>query len=262
MHCIMVLCMIGFCTLLQEPERADTRFFFSFCNGIDISNSTSSFTFTSAAAQTTMQVDAVGESTQRHAHIPAPTHAASSDDCSAVNLPSSTSAQDGAKSHSAQHAQHGTAQDSSAHYQVPAGNPSMSPFSHRSSHRTFRKRKQPDQSLPPPLQAQQEAVSSSLDNISRAEKSILDGMPHNIAKPDSLASVLSRRKGKRKGSKASEGQSPLEGSEGNIRSVHSSGTGTGAAARVSICQPQCGVCGSYLYVSLTLSRLMLTEDNA
>lgn len=209
-----------------------------------------------------MQVDAVGESTQRHAHIPAPTHAASSDDCSAVNLPSSTSAQDGAKSHSAQHAQHGTAQDSSAHYQVPAGNPSMSPFSHRSSHRTFRKRKQPDQSLPPPLQAQQEAVSSSLDNISRAEKSILDGMPHNIAKPDSLASVLSRRKGKRKGSKASEGQSPLEGSEGNIRSVPSSGTGTGAAARVSICQPQCGVCGSYLYVSLTLSRLMLTEDNA
>lgn len=235
----MVLCIIGVCTLLQEPERADTRFFFSFYSGIDISNSTSSFTFTSAAAQTTMQVDAVGESTQRHAHVPASTHAASSDDCSAVNLPSSTSAQNGATSLSAQHA---TAQGSSAQYQVPAQDPSMSSPSHRSSHRSFRKRKQPDQSLPPPIQAEPEALISQPDNTSGGEKSILHGMPQKVAKPDSLAPVLSRKKGKRKGSKASEGQSPLERSEGSIRSVPSSGTGTGMAARVSICQPQCGVC--------------------
>ena len=203
--------------------------------GINISKSTSTFTFTLAAAQTTMQVGAVGESTQRHAHIPASTHGACSDDCSAVNLPSSTSTQDGATSLSAQHAQQATAQDSSAHYQIPAEDPSMSSASHRSSHRTFRKRKQPDQSLP-------EAIISQLDNILGAEKSILDGMPQKVTKPDSSASVLSRRKGKRKGSKASEGQSPLERSEGSIRSVPSSGTGTGMAARVSICQPQCGVC--------------------
>jgi len=203
--------------------------------GINISKSTSTFTFTLAAAQTTMQVDAVGESTQRHAHIPASTHGACSDDCSAVNLPSSTSTQDGATSLSAQHAQQATAQDSSAHYQIPAEDPSMSSASHRSSHRTFRKRKQPDQSLP-------EAIISQLDNILGAEKSILDGMPQKVTKPDSSASVLSRRKGKRKGSKASEGQPPLEGSEGSTRSVPSSGTGTGTAPRVSICQPQCGVC--------------------
>lgn len=244
----MVLCIIGVCTLLQEPERADTRFFFSFYSGIDISNSTSSFTFTSAAAQTTMQVDAVGRSTQRHAHVPASTHAASSDDCSAVNLPSSTSAQDGATSLSGQHAQHATAQDSSAQYQVPAEDPSMSSPSHRFSHRTFRKRKQFDQSLPPPIQAppiqaQPEALISQSDNTSGAEKGILHGMPQKVAKPDSLAPVLSRKKGKRKGSKMSEGQSSLERSEGSsIRSVPSSGTGTGMAARVSICQPQCGVC--------------------
>jgi len=210
--------------------------------GINISKSTSTFTFTLAAAQTTMQVDAVGESTQRHAHMPASTHGACSDDRSAVNLPSSTSTQDGATSLSAQHAQQATAQDSSAHYQIPAEDPSMSSPSHRSSHRTFRKRKQPDQSLPPPIQAQPEAIISQLDNILGAEKSILDGMPQKVTKPDSSASVLSRRKGKRKGSKASEGQSPLEGSEGSTRSVPSSGTGTGTAARVSICQPQCGVC--------------------
>jgi len=210
--------------------------------GINISKSTSTFTFTLAAAQTTMQVGAVGESTQRHAHIPASTHGACSDDCSAVNLPSSTSTQDGATSLSAQHAQQATAQDSSAHYQIPAEDPSMSSPSHRSSHRTFRKRKQPDQSLPPPIQAQPEAIISQLDNILGAEKSILDGMPQKVTKPDSSASVLSRRKGKRKGSKASEGQSPLEGSEGSTRSVPSSGTGTGTAPRVSICQPQCGVC--------------------
>ncbi|DBA68995.1 TPA: hypothetical protein ACH3X2_013164 [Trebouxia sp. C0005] len=149
-----------------------------------------------------MQVDAVGESShvQRHAHISAPTHAASSDDCSAVNLPSSTSAQDGATSLSAQHAQHATAQDSSAHYQVPADNPSMSSPSHRSSFRTFRKRKQPDQSLPPPLQAQPEGIISQLDNTSGAEKSILHGKPQKVTKPDSLASQLSCRKGKRKAS--------------------------------------------------------------
>jgi len=221
-QCIIVLCMTGVCTLLQEPERADNRFFYS---GINISNSTSCFTFTSAAAQTTMQVDAVGESTQRHAHIPAPTHAASSDDCSAVNLPSSTSAQDGATSLSAQHAQHATAQDSSAHYQVPAEDPSTLSPSHRSSHRSFRKRKQPDQSLPPPIQAQLEAIISQPDNVPGAEKSIVDGMPQKAIKPDSLASVLSRRKDKRKVVKASGG------SESSIHSVPSSGTATGTAAR-------------------------------
>lgn len=172
-----------------------------------------------------MQVDAVGESTQRHAHVPAPIHAASSDDCSAVNLPSSTSAQDGATSLSAQHAQHATAQHNSAHYQVPAEDPSMSSPSHRSSHRTFCKRKQPDQSLPPPIQAQPEANIGQLDNVPGAEKSILDGMPQKVIKPDSLASVLSRRKGKRKVSKASEG------SESSIHSVPSSGTATGRKAK-------------------------------
>lgn len=178
-----------------------------------------------------MQVDAVGESTQRHAHGPASTHGASSDDCSAVNLPSSTSAQDGATSLSVQHEQHNTAQDSSAHYQIPADDPSMSSPSHRSSHRTFRKRKQPDQSVPLPIQAQPEAIISQLDNTSGAERRILDGMPQKVIKPDSLASVLSHRKGKRKGSKATDGQAPLEGSEGSIRSAPSSGTGTGRKAK-------------------------------
>ena len=152
-----------------------------------------------------MQADAVGESTQRHAHVPASTHGASSDDCSAVNLPSSTLAQDGVTSFSAQHAQHVTAQDSSAQHKFSAADPSMSSPSHRSSHRAFRKRKQPEQSLPPPIQAQPGAIISQLDNIPGAEKSILDGMPQKVTKPDSLASVLSRKKGMRRGLKHLKG---------------------------------------------------------
>ena len=52
MHCIVILCIIGLCTLLQEPEHADNRFFYSSYSGIDISISTSSFTSTVAAAHT------------------------------------------------------------------------------------------------------------------------------------------------------------------------------------------------------------------
>ena len=98
-----------------------------------------------------MQVDAVGDSSQQSLHsLPAkPAQAASSDDCSAVNLHSSTLAQDGATSthqqpgkaqqRTGQHAQQAVGSNSSQKLAPQQGSAADAPVSGR----PFRKRKQP-----------------------------------------------------------------------------------------------------------------------
>lgn len=184
------------------------------------------------SATRSMQADAVGDSTQGHAayHISA-AQAASSDDCSAVNLEASTAAQDGATSTPAQHAQHGAAQQSKAQQEAAQEGPLLhlapadDPRTGFTSRRSQRKRKQPDRSLPPSNQVQTKSCTSQPDGIQANGADVKD---RKGSMPGSLFPVLSRRKGKRKGSKASEGQSSLEASGGSIRSLPSSaGTAAG-----------------------------------
>lgn len=172
-----------------------------------------------------MHSDTVGESTQGHTYLPSATQGASSDDCSAVNLETTTAAQDDNISTLAQHAQQGLPLPADAqHHEAADGAHTVS-----NSHKSLRKRKKPEQSIPPPNQMQIEP-STSNQAANGTQSEIADAEADKGSLPVNLAPVVSCRKGKWKGSKLSEGQSSLEASQGSAHSLPSS-TGTAAAGR-------------------------------
>ena len=144
-----------------------------------------------------MQADALGDSAQSQSAVSA--QAASSDDCSAVKLKSTDPAQDGGTStphqlaaamqSPAQHAQQAlitdTSQQLTLQHQAAAA-PSTS--------RHLRKRKQPSSEEE---QQQHAAPSTSVPVNAAGEENVA-----SKGEQDGLVPVLSRCKGKRKGSKA------------------------------------------------------------
>lgn len=178
-----------------------------------------------------MHSDTVGESTQGHTYLPSATQGASSDDCSAVNLETTTAAQDDNISTLAQHAQQGLPLPADAqHHEAADGAHTVS-----NSHKSLRKRKKPEQSIPPPNQMQIEP-STSNQAANGTQSEIADAEADKGSLPVNLAPVVSCRKGKWKGSKLSEGQSSLEASQGSAHSLPSStGTAAGTLLPLSCC---------------------------
>ena len=188
-----------------------------------------------------MHSDTVGESTQGHTYLPLATQAASSDDCSAVNLETTTAAQDDNISTLAQHVQQDTAQPGTAQQGLPlpagAQHHKAADGAHTvsNSHKSLRKRKKPEQSIPPPNQMQI-GPSTSNQAANGTQSEIADAQADKGSLPVNLASVVSCRKGKWKGHKLSEGQFSLEASQGSAHSLPSStGTAAGTLLPLSCC---------------------------